>query len=391
MRPEYLYYLFTALVRFGPTVTVTAYVPFLLSLGLSLGEVGLVNAVYWAVVMIAEVPTGMLADGRGRAWSLKMGALMELLGVALYVTATGLYSAMLAEAALGIGSAFFSGADSAWIADALKRVGRQHTLRRVYATASMWGGAISMVAGVVGALLALQGYRFIWVVGLITAPIAWWLAHTRMNGMGDAFDPLTEREALRASIRTLRNSTSLRWAIIAAITVGLVTPFNHYWAPYFEHHGGQLGLAGIWVLMYGSVVLASWFARRLTIPTGSESGLMVMALLLAGGGIFAIPLFGGLAVPLVLVMIQEAGRGLFAPLADTFVQHRVESNYRATYGSLQSFLGKGGFMLTSLAMWLLLGNAPTTITTIAKTWFGAGAAIVVSAIILFWFRPRAAR
>ncbi|MEK7481456.1 MAG: MFS transporter, partial [Patescibacteria group bacterium] len=108
MRPERLYYLFTALVRLGPTVTVTAYVPFLLSLGLSLGEVGLVNAVFWAVVMLAEVPTGMLADGRGRAWSLKIGAFIQLVGIALYVTATGLYSAMFAEAMLGIGAAFLS-------------------------------------------------------------------------------------------------------------------------------------------------------------------------------------------------------------------------------------------------------------------------------------------
>ncbi len=391
MRPERLYYLFTALVRLGPTVTVTAYVPFLLSLGLSLGEVGLVNAVFWAVVMLAEVPTGMLADGRGRAWSLKMGAFIELVGFALYSIATGLYSAMFAEAMLGIGAAFLSGADSAWIADALTRAGRAHTLRRVYATASMWGGVISIAGGVGGALLALSGYRFIWVVGLVTAPIAWWLAHARMNGMGDALDPLTEREALRVSIRVLRGSVALRWAIIAAITVGLVTPFNHYWAPYFEHHGGQLGLAGIWVLMYGSVILTSWFARRLTIPTGSESGLMVMALLVAGGGIFAIPLFTGLAIPLAFVMIQEAGRGLFMPLAETFVQHRVESGYRATYGSLQSFLGKGGFMLTSFAMWLLIGNAPTTAATIEKTWFVAGAAIVASATLLYWFRPRSAR
>ena len=391
MRPEYLYYLFLSLVRLGMFATVTAYVPFLMSLGLSLGEIALVNAVYWAVVMLAEVPTGMLADGRGRAWSLKMGALVSFVGAALYMTATGLYSAMFAEAVIAIGTAFLSGADSAWLADALTRAGRAQTLRHVYATAGMWSGAIGIVGGIAGALLALQGYRFIWVVMMVTAPLAWALAHYRMNHMGEAIDPLTEREALRASVRALRASTALRWVIVAAVLFGAVVSFNHYWAPYFERYGGQMGLAGIWTLMYGSLVVASWFARRLTLPLGSEARWLALALLLAGAGLMALPFSPWLATSLALVVVHELGRGLFAPLAETFVQHRVESGYRATYGSLQSFLGKGGLMATSLVVWLAIGGEPNTTDTIAKVWLSAGGMIVLGVAILYWFRPRGAQ
>ncbi|MEK7532506.1 MAG: MFS transporter [Patescibacteria group bacterium] len=391
MRPEYLYYLFLSLVRLGMFATVTAYVPFLMSLGLSLGEIALVNAVYWAVVMLAEVPTGMLADGRGRAWSLKMGALVSFVGAALYMTATGLYSAMFAEAVIAIGTAFLSGADSAWLADALTRAGRAQTLRRAYATAGMWSGAIGIVGGIAGALLALQGYRFIWVVMMVTAPLAWALAHYRMNHMGEAIDPLTEREALRASVRALRSSPALRWVIVAAVLFGAVVSFNHYWAPYFERYGGQMGLAGIWTLMYGSLVVASWFARRLTLPLGSEARWLALALLLAGAGLMALPFSPWLATSLALVVVHELGRGLFAPLAETFVQHRVESGYRATYGSLQSFLGKGGFMAASLVVWLAIGGEPNTTDTIAKVWLSAGGMIVLGVAILYWFRPRGAQ
>lgn len=391
MRPEYLYYIFMGLIRLGIIATVTAYVPFLLSLGLSLGEVGLINAVYWAVVMVGEVPTGMLADGRGRAWSLKIGAFVSIIGCLLYFVARGLWSAILAESVLAVGAAFLSGADRAWVADALTRAGRSHTLRHVYATASMVMGAVSIGGGLLGALIASYDYRFIWLVMAIVGPLAWLLARARMNGIGEALDPLTEWQALRASVRALRGSGALRWAIMAAVLLGVIIPFNHYWAPYFERHGGQLGLAGLWVLMYGSVVVASWFARRLTIPIGSESALIALALVLAGGGLLAIPLFGGLAIPLIWVFVHEVGRGLFAPLVDTFVQHRVESGYRATYGSLQSFLGNGGFMMTSLVVWLLIGKEPNTAETIANVWVGAGAVIVLGAVILFWFRPRGVR
>ncbi|MEK7102264.1 MAG: MFS transporter, partial [Patescibacteria group bacterium] len=340
---------------------------------------------------LAEVPTGMLADGRGRAWSLKMGALVSFVGAALYMTATGLYSAMFAEAVIAIGTAFLSGADSAWLADALTRAGRAQTLRRAYATAGMWSGAIGIVGGIAGALLALQGYRFIWVVMMVTAPLAWALAHYRMNHMGEAIDPLTEREALRASVRALRSSPALRWVIVAAVLFGAVVSFNHYWAPYFERYGGQMGLAGIWTLMYGSLVVASWFARRLTLPLGSEARWLALALLLAGAGLMALPFSPWLATSLALVVVHELGRGLFAPLAETFVQHRVESGYRATYGSLQSFLGKGGFMAASLVVWLAIGGEPNTTDTIAKVWLSAGGMIVLGVAILYWFRPRGAQ
>ncbi|NQV90113.1 hypothetical protein HQ487_01760 [Candidatus Uhrbacteria bacterium] len=67
------YYVFTAFIYIGLGATVTAYTPFLQSIGLSLSQIALVNAIFWSVIILSELPTGMLADGRSRAYSLKLG------------------------------------------------------------------------------------------------------------------------------------------------------------------------------------------------------------------------------------------------------------------------------------------------------------------------------
>src|SRR3989338_336825 len=113
-----IYYLFTALMGLGMGATMTVYAPFLLSIGLSLGEIALVNALFWAIIIAAEIPTGMFADGRSRAFSLKVGMIFHGLGAILYLFADGFWSVALAESTLGIATAFMSGAQQAWITDA---------------------------------------------------------------------------------------------------------------------------------------------------------------------------------------------------------------------------------------------------------------------------------
>lgn len=62
------------------------------------------------------------------------------------------------------------------------------------------------------------------------------------------------------------------------------------------------------------------------------------------------------------------GRGFFQPLTESFVQHRVHTSYRATFGSLQSFLGRIGFAVVPLVVWLFIADKPNTSATISLVW-----------------------
>lgn len=388
MKSTKAYYLFTALITFGMGATVTGYAPFLLDIGLSLGEVALVNGVFWVTVILAEIPTGMVADGRSRAFSLKAGVLFYAVGALVYTGATGIGSAMAGEIIVAFGSAFISGAKQAWIADALHRDSEQSRLGEVYANEAMIRGGASLVGGFTGALLALVSYRLIWTPFIVTGVLAYIVARLYMDGKGEPLERITEIEAFKKSVHLLRNSRMLIWVLFTMIVFGLVVSFNHYWTPYFEPQVGTVGLAFVWVLIYSGLTGSGWLIRKLKIPLGQEGGYIIISLVAAGAGLFLIPLFGGLWFPLVGVLLHEMGRGMNQPLTDTFIQHRVESGYRATFGSVQSFLGRIGFAVVPFIVWMFLEGKPDTLDTIRAVWIINGSLLVTGALLLWVIRPK---
>lgn len=368
--------------------TVTAYAPYLLSIGLTLGEVGLVNGIYWGVMILAELPTGMLADGKSRAWSLKAGVVFHVIGSLFYMGATGFVSAAVAEALIGIGAAFLSGAQSAWIADALDRDGEPESIREVQATDMLIRTPIFLLGGWFGAALALVSYRLIWIPLVITGVLTAILVHKSMKGRGEPLHRVTELEAFVLSLKQLRNSRSLMWLIGTMILFGTVVSFNHYWSPFFEPKVGTLGLGWVWMIIYLSFMPSGWMVRKLSVAVGNEGKYIVLSLLLSGLGLALAGLSGGLVFPLSAIVIHEFGRGMFEPLTESFVQHRVKSSYRATFGSLRSFLGNIGFAIVPVIIWFSIKGKPDTPETISQVWVVSGVFLTLGSIAIWFLRPR---
>lgn len=388
MRIESVYYAYVALMTFGLGVTVTAYAPFLQHVGLSLSEIALVNGAFWVLFAGMELPTGMLADGRARTWSIKWGIALQGLGAAGYFFACGFWSVLLAEITLGVGMAFTSGAHQAWLVDALKAEGREGDKRRALGTAAMVRGACMIVGGMSGAAIYAWSPAAVWLPYVALTVPAWILVRRAMDGRGNPDVKVTEREALAKSVSLLRASPSLAWALAAFMLFGLVLPFNHYWSPYLIATYGQGSVSLAWPGMYLCVIAGGYLVRRATFSPAQEAHALGGALVAAGLGLAFIPLFGGVAGPMAALFLHELARGAFEPLMDAYVHHRVESSYRATYASLQSFLGKGGYACVPLVTALAVAGLPDGRETIAATWIAAGTLMAASALVLLLLRPR---
>lgn len=390
MRAAKQYYVFEGLKSLGLGATVVAYVPFLLEIGLSLSEVALVNAIFMAVTMVSEIPTGMCADGKGRAFSLKLGVVFWGLGAVAYIAAIGFWSAALAESLIAIGSAFLSGAQQAWIKDALIREGRVKDLLHVNANASIVRGCMMLGGGVIGAVLSLIHSRLLFVPLAILSVVAALFVSKYMNGIGEPPERLTELEALKRSSSLLRQRSDLKWVLLAFIVFGAVVALNHFWAPFFEPQVGRMGLAGVWVIIYLSFIPSGLWIRRMNknMEQSKEVFYIVLAVGLSGIGMLGAGLTAGWVLPLAAVAVHELGRGMFQPLVDTFTQHRVPSNQLATFVSLQAFIGKIGFIITPIVVALSINGMPDTPATISLVWIAAGTALVFGATVLWVLRPR---
>src|SRR5688572_10463111 len=96
---------------------------FLLDAGLSNTGAFAANAFFTAGMVLFEVPTGVIADTRGRRTSYLLGTGTLVLATLLYLlmwrVSAPFWAWALSSAFLGLGFTFFSGAVEAWLVDAL--------------------------------------------------------------------------------------------------------------------------------------------------------------------------------------------------------------------------------------------------------------------------------
>jgi hypothetical protein len=143
-----------------------------------------------------------------------------------------------------------------------------------------------------------------------------------------------------------------------------------------------------WIPIYGATALASLSVKRSKRQIGRETGLIALSFAFSGLGLGLVFLANGLYPLLGFVVLHELGRGLFSPLIDTFIQKHVGEHYRATYGSLQSLIGRAGYGMVLLAVTVGTIGRPATTAVISWVFGAAGAGLALSSVFLWIFRPK---
>lgn len=389
LHPAVSYYLFQITGGFGFGLTATVYALFLRELGASYQQLLVVNMVYWLTVVLMELPTGMLADGKSRAWSVRIGSAFTALGALQYVLADSLGAAFVGEFFLGLGAAFVSGALQAWVADSLKRGGEFHRLRHTFATASIGRSMAILVGGLLGAFIAsATDLRTIIVLHFSFCCLQVLVSLLFMNNDGEPEHRVTEGEAFRLSWQLLLKSRVLRWSVFAAIAFGVVVLWNMYWNVFFFPRVGQTGLGWIWVALYGAVTVSGYLVRRMKVEAGKEEVGMVISLVATAAGFVLASQFESLPLLVGALMLHEAGRGGFEPLLDSFTQHHVDSSHRATFGSFQSLISRVGFVAALAVGSFATMGAPESDVVVRALWLGGGLFLMGVAAVLYARRPR---
>ncbi len=391
------YLLFVALLNFGVALSFVPYVPFLLSIGLSLGEVSLVNAWFLGALLLAEIPTGLFADRVSRPRSVQFGTAIAALSSLLYATASGFMSALIYEVLIGIGLAFMNGAADAWLKQKLEHEPNDRSFETVVAREQMIRAAAFIIGGASGAFSAdLWGYRMTWVLsGTFEIVALLWCLHF-MKSEQQTTHAQRERPThgvlMRQALSQLRLHHGLMWAVVVAFAYNLVTPFNHFWSPFVDMHVGKGFLGVAYVILLLPHLTIGYLLPKLRIDPTRHAGLITalipLALLLAGSSLALLGFLPGVATLIPCVVIHELGRGGYEPLIKIFIQSRIEEQSRATYVSLHSFLAKCGGVIVLFLVWMGTRDLATSERTISLTWLVCGSLLALAALGLWRVRPR---
>lgn len=324
--------------------------------GLSLGDILYLQAVFGLAVVLLELPSGYVADRVGYRKSLLVGAVLWVAGWLVYTRAASFLGVMLAEVVLGAASAFISGADRALMWVSLDAEGRRATYTR-------WDGRVRAAAQIaesgssaIGGWLYSMAPRLpFWLqvpvaaIGFVTVAS---LAETPRQDGAPTRSHLAR--ALHVVRTTLWHHPRLPAAMALSVALGLST-FVMVWLiqPIAQARGVAPAWFGpLWAGAHAWLAAVSMSSGRVVATLGARRTLIACCALVPIG--YAGLALGATAWSLAFYLCFMTIRGLQAPILTGVMQEDAPSEDRASVLSLNALLFRLAFVLVGPPVGLLI-------------------------------------
>jgi len=309
--------------------------------GLSLTRITILDVPFLLLVVLAEVPTGAIADRFGRRTSLILGSGLFAIAVFIFGIAESYPVILLSYTVWGLALTFQSGADTAILYDSLKAVGREPDFQKINSRLWALTSLSVLIAILIGApIAAATSFTFAItlsaVIALAAVPIAWSM-HEPQGEHGGAHEDYFG--TVRTGVRDAWEHPRLRYMILFSAVLMACTYAPMVFAqPFLAEHGVSLGNLGLWQApIRAAGVVGALFAAQLVSRLGER------------GAFFAMP------TAIVIAMIALAGvdqtwaaaayllvgavAGIQNPVLATYINRHIPSSRRATMLSVQNLVG----------------------------------------------------
>jgi MFS family permease len=330
---------------------------FLLDAGLSNAQAFLANAFFTLGQVVFEIPTGIVADIKGRRTSYLLGAITLAGATLLYLLAwqmhAGFWAWAISSILLGLGYTFFSGATEAWLVDALAFTKYKGELESVFSKAQVIGGIAMLSGSVLGGYVAQHsnlGVPYLLRSGFLLASFV--VAFFFMKDLG--FTPKKSvhvgkdvRELFRTSLDLGLRKPAVRWIMLAAPFASGVGFYVFYaMQPHLLNLFGDPSAYGIAGLTAAIVAVAQILGGIIAPFVRKLFRMRTSALLVGeiGGVIFLLALgrIDSFWLAITLVCVWSLAAGAMGPVRSAYLNSLIPSEQRATVLSFDSLMGSAG-------------------------------------------------
>ncbi len=356
------YYLISGIYTLSAALIWGINTLFLLDAGLNIFEVFVANAVFTASMVLFEIPTGVLADTRGRRISFLLSVVILSIGTLGYVTVAVFFDGSLLlfclmGIVLGLGFTFYSGAVEAWVVDALKSVGFTSKLDTVFIRASMINGIATLLGTLGGGIIGTWnlGIPYLIRAGLLILVfgIAWFF----MKEIGFKPRALKFREIPKAMKKVALASILYGWGrtSVRLIMIFSFIQFSFFiwawyaWQPYFLSLYGNpdaVWLAGIIAALVSfAMISGNFIAKRLIKLAAKRTTILLGASLIQSIFFIIIGLNNSFFISVLFYLFSMICFGITGPIKQSFLHQLIPTEQRATIVSFDSLIGSGGGVL----------------------------------------------
>jgi MFS family permease len=345
---------------------------FLLDAGLDIFGAFLANGFFTAAMVLFEVPTGVLADTKGRRVSFLLSTAVLLASTYWYVAIAaaggGLVAFCLASVVMGLGFTLYSGAVEAWVVDALRADGYDGPLDGLFARSAIITG-VAMLAGTVGGgFLGTVDLSLPYVIRCVLLAATFVISFIAMHDRGFTPRPVTighlveeMRKVGRAGVTWSWREPRIRLLVWASfVQMGFLMWGWYAWQPYFLE---LLDSDAIWVAgaiaafsalaMTGGNSLVPLFSRM----CARRSTLLIWGSAVSSVALISVGLVQSFWPALTFLLLAMVGVGVVEPVKQAYLHQIVPSEHRATVVSFNSMFGNGGGIGGQIGLGALARNS----------------------------------
>lgn len=306
--------------------------------GLTLGEALLFEAVFSAVVIVSELPTGMIADRFGRRVSLVVGTTAVVIAFFAFGVGSSFLVLLVAYAFFALAETSFSGADTAILYDSLRAVGRDRDF-------TVWHGRLNaLIALAIGGFTVAGSLMVHWwplwapilLSAALSAPailLAWLMTEPPRTD-----ERHTYLDTGRHAITFVRRNP----AMLAAMVLMSVTTIAIASVSVFQQHflrAAGIPVWGVGMFVAGQMLVAavgSWISSPLGNWLGFRRTMWIMPL---GSTIALAAAAPGHLALYPLFLFPALGWNVLFPHFAEYLARRVTDSLRASVMSIANIVG----------------------------------------------------
>ncbi|WP_228618605.1 MFS transporter [Exiguobacterium sp.] len=315
------------------------------SRGISIQEVVYIEILYAVIVVILEVPTGVLADHMERRRLLQIGIALEWCSFVVLLLSFSFLGFAFAISLSAVGAVCRSGTEHALLYETLEQDGHESVFERWVGRLNAIGLVAAVVAAFSGSLLAAMfSFELNYVVSICSLFIATSCSLLLVEPVRRTHDEAMTWRQLRAGFRFLRNDRVLLTLTLSfVLVIGAFNFIEEFWQLYAR----DVRVPIYWFGVISTGLLLIQIPGQLLAPYLLRIASAVRWHQMIGWGIgIGFILLGSIPSPVgfVWMAIMACFAGAIEPIYVGVLHHRVPSAIRATTESSVSVLLHGSII-----------------------------------------------
>ncbi len=306
-------------------------------------QVGVIFVVSLAVLVSAELPSGVLSDLIGHRRVLILAAFLSSFGNLLTFLNTGFWSLLIAVVVFFLGSSFYSGALEAFVFESFKEAGEEESYDSYLAVKILIRNSSKLLATLIGSLVFLFARGAPFLLLAITHLIAGIALVTRAIEPDKDVNRNAERVETSWFKQLKQTVGSRQWipvVLLGTVVAAIATVVG--WGPFELSIATESGLdeTNIFLVLIpvflAQAIAGGYYSKVLGFVGGPVKGLYLTAIAVSLG--YLILSFGMIVTLIVGFVAMRILGDYMAAFVLSYVQERLAPEVRASVLSVISLL-----------------------------------------------------